>query len=95
MRYSAIILAALAGASARAEGTPKIQFDKTVYDFGVTALVESVTGTFTFQNAGDGVLQLQKPKPSCGCTVASVNPETLKPGEKGELVFTIDRKSVV
>ena len=90
MRHLAITLAtALAAASARAEGTPKIQFDKTVYDFGVTSLVESVTGTFTFQNVGDGVLQLQKLKPSCGCTVASVNPETLKPSEKGELVFTI------
>src|SRR2546427_309371 len=51
MRHLAITLAtALAAASARAEGTPKIQFDKTVYDFGVTSLVESVTGTFTFQN---------------------------------------------
>jgi hypothetical protein len=91
--------------SARAEGTnvpgtntppvaapapaPKLQFDKTVYDFGPTALVDSVTGTFTFQNTGEGDLKIQKPQPSCGCTVASVKPDLLKPGEKGELVFTV------
>src|ERR1041385_693 len=91
MRQLAMVLAlaVVVSAEARAEGKPLIQFDKTVYDFGVTALVESVTGTFTFQNTGDAVLQLQKPKPSCGCTVASVKPESLPPGEKGELVFTI------
>src|SRR5258708_3436159 len=60
---------------------PKIQFDKTVYDFGTTSLVDSVTGTFTFQNVGDGELKMGKPQPSCGCTVASVKPEVLKPGE--------------
>ena len=86
---TALALAVVVNVEARAEGKPQIEFDKTVYDFGVTALVESVTGTFTFQNVGDGVLKLQKPKPSCGCTVANVNPETLQPGEKGELVFTI------
>ncbi len=72
-----------------AGGTPKIQFDSTVYDFGKTSLVDSVTGTFTFHNAGDGELKIQKPVPSCGCTVASVKPDTLKPGEKGELIFTV------
>jgi hypothetical protein len=67
----------------------KIQFDKTVYDFGTTSLVDSVTGTFTFHNVGTGDLKLGKPQPSCGCTVASVKPDLLKPGEKGELVFTV------
>jgi hypothetical protein len=67
----------------------KIQFDKTVYDFGPTSLVDSVTGTFTYQNTGTGDLKIEKPQPSCGCTVASVKPDLLKPGEKGELVFTV------
>lgn len=69
---------------------PKIQFDKTVYDFGSTSFVDSVTGTFTFQNAGLGELKVGKPQPSCGCTVASVKPEVLKPGEKGELIFKVN-----
>lgn len=70
------------------EGIPQIKFDQTVYDFGTTSLVNSVVGTFTFQNVGTGVLKVQRPSTSCGCTVAGVTPDTLKPGEKGELVFT-------
>jgi len=70
-------------------GTPKIVFDKTVYDFGTTSMVSSVTGTFTFHNAGDAVLEMKKPTTSCGCTVAGVKPEKLNPGENGELVFTV------
>lgn len=73
----------------RADGTPKIKFDRLVYDFGVTSLVESVTGTFTYHNVGDGVLKLQPAKPSCGCTVARLQPDSLQPGEKGELVFVL------
>lgn len=69
---------------------PKIQFEKTVYDFGATSFVDSVTGTFTFSNVGEGELKVAKPQPSCGCTVASVKPEVLKPGEKGELVFKVN-----
>lgn len=71
-------------------GTPKIQFDKTVYDFGTTQQVASVTGTFTFSNTGSATLQIQKPSPTCGCTVAAVKPDKLEPGEKGELVFTVN-----
>jgi len=60
---------------------PKIQFDKTVYDFGTTSFVDSVTGTFTYQNVGTGVLKVVKPR--------QTEPDVLKPGEKGELVFTL------
>ena len=77
-----------------AEGTPKIQFDKTVYDFGKTSQVETVTGSFTFRNAGDAVLKLGKPTTSCGCTVADVKPDSLQPGEKGELTFSLNMPSV-
>ncbi|MGD0058719.1 MAG: DUF1573 domain-containing protein [Verrucomicrobiia bacterium] len=97
-----IVMAMATVGVARADGTntpavaatapaaaPKIQFDKTVYNFGATSLVESVTGTFNYQNVGTADLNIKKPQPSCGCTVASVKPDVLKPGEKGELVFTV------
>jgi hypothetical protein len=71
-------------------GTPKIKFDQTIYDFGKTSQVEKVSGTFTFQNVGDGVLKMDKPLTSCGCTVAGVKPEVLQPGEKGELSFSLN-----
>jgi len=77
-------VAALAGS------TPKIQFDQTVYDFGKTSQVASVSGAFKFKNTGDGLLKLEPPKPTCGCTVAELKPDTLLPGATGELPFTLN-----
>lgn len=74
--------------TALAAGTPKIQFEQTVYDFGKTSQVATVSGVFKFKNVGDGVLKVEPPKPSCGCTVAELKPDTLQPGETGELPFT-------
>ncbi len=68
---------------------PKIHFEKTVYDFGKVTQPEKVDGKFVFQNVGAGVLKLEKPTTSCGCTIAGVKPDTLQPGEKGELAFTL------
>ncbi len=86
----AAVTAGRAEEAAKPAGAPKLQFDNMVYDFGTTSQVQSVTGTFTFQNTGTGPLQLQKPSPTCGCTVALVKPEILQAGERGELVFTVN-----
>jgi hypothetical protein len=72
-----------------AERAPRIQFDRSTYDFGKTSDAESVTGKFIFTNIGTSTLKVGTPAVSCGCTVASVNPEKLEPGEKGELTFTL------
>ena len=85
---TALLTGAVCG-PAWATNTPKIHFEQTVYDFGKTSFVENVTGTFKFKNVGDDVLKLEAPKPSCGCTIASLKPDTLKPGETGELAFTL------
>jgi uncharacterized protein DUF1573 len=77
------------GGVALADGTPKLQFDRTVYDVGSTSRVDSVSGTFTFTNVGDAVLKIERPQPSCGCTIAELKPDTLKPGESGSLSFTL------
>jgi hypothetical protein len=76
--------------SALADGTPQLHFDQTVYDFGRTSEVTTVSGAFTFKNTGDGVLKMQPPKPSCGCTSAGVKPDTLAPGATGEIPFTLN-----
>jgi hypothetical protein len=76
--------------TAQAEGTPKIQFDQTLYDFGKTSQVATVSGVFKFKNAGDSVLKVEPPKPSCGCTVAGLKPDTLAPGATGELSFALN-----
>jgi hypothetical protein len=76
--------------AALAEGTPKIQFDQTLYDFGKTSQVTTVSGVFKFKNIGDAILKLEPPKPSCGCTVAALKPDTLAPGAVGELSFALN-----
>ncbi len=68
---------------------PRIKFDKNVYDFGTVTDVDRVAGTFIIENTGDGILKMGRPTTTCGCTVAGVKPDTLKPGEKAELAFTL------
>ncbi len=82
-------MGAMLGA-AQAEGVPRIQFDQTVYDFGKTSQVATISGVFKFKNVGDGVLKIEPPKPTCGCTIARVKSDTLQPGESGELPFTLN-----
>ncbi len=93
MKKTAALFAALwtgvLCATTLAEGAPKIQFDQTVYDFGKTTQVTTVSGVFKFKNTGDAILKVEPPKPSCGCTIAELKPDTLKPGETGELPFTL------
>jgi len=76
-------------AKTNTNGTPKIQFDKMVFDFGSTSLVQQLTGTFIVTNAGQALLTLGKPTTSCGCTVAALKIDKLAPGEKTELGFTM------
>lgn len=85
-----LVLGLNAAEEAPNAGKPKIKFAQTVYDFGKTSQVEQVTGTFIFENVGDAPLKLGKPTTTCGCTVAGVKPDTLQPGEKGELTFSLN-----
>jgi hypothetical protein len=66
---------------------PRLEFDRLVYDFGKTSLVETLTGTFTYRNRGSSELRIAPPRPTCGCTVAALRPDVLPPGGRGELVF--------
>jgi len=92
-KISALLTGAWLGAiclTARADGIPQLQFDQTTYDFGKTSQVTTVSGIFKIMNTGDGVLKIQPPKPSCGCTAAEVKPDTLAPGASGILPFTLN-----
>ena len=76
--------------TAQGQGTPRIQFDETTFDFGKTSQVTTVSGIFKFKNTGDAVLKVEKPKPSCGCTAAEVIPNALAPGATGLIPFTLN-----
>jgi hypothetical protein len=95
---SGLLLAALflnpapeasAADAAPTNGTPVIQFENTFFDFGKISALGKVSGSFKFKNAGDGVLKVDPPKPSCGCTDAKVAPDVLAPGQSGEITYNI------
>lgn len=82
-------LEAFAADGATTNGTPVIQFENTFFDFGKIAALGKVSGSFKFKNAGAGVLKVDPPKPSCGCTDAKVEPDVLAPGQSGEITYNI------
>jgi len=67
-----------------AEGSPKITFENTVYDFGEVSSNRKYTGQFTFTNTGNGVLKILDVSKCCGSVVA-LDKEELAPGENGTL----------
>jgi hypothetical protein len=72
-----------------AGGGPRIQFETNLFDFGKITAVETLSGTFKFKNVGDAVLKVDPPQASCECTDPKVIPDTIAPGESGEVRFTI------
>jgi hypothetical protein len=85
-----LLMAILWAGVACAEEPPTIHFDVTTLDLGPTVEGGSYTGRFTFANLGTSTLRVGTPETTCGCTVASVTPDTLKQGEMGEIQFTLD-----
>jgi hypothetical protein len=76
-------------AGANAKGGPRIQFETNLFDFGKITAVETLSGTFKFKNVGDAVLKVDPPQASCECTEPKVVPDTIGPGENGEVQFMI------
>jgi hypothetical protein len=91
MRYVAFILIASLAVAADA---PKLQFDKTIFHFGQATEGDERAGKFTFRNAGNAELKIGVPETSCGCTAVTVKPDTLRPGERGEINFTLDLTNI-
>ena len=93
MTVVGVLVPAGRGRAAEAGGTnaaaPVIQFETNFYDFGRITAPGELSGVFKFKNVGQGVLKLQPPAPSCGCTVSQVKPNTLAPGQGGEITYTI------
>lgn len=63
---------------------PKIQFDKTTYDFGqIHEEGGKVTARFNFTNVGNEDLVLKAVRPGCGCTAANYTKTAVAPGQTG------------
>ncbi len=68
----------------KAEGSPKITFENTVYDYGEVSSSRKYTGQFRFTNTGNGVLKILDVRKCCG-SVITLDKEELAPGESGTL----------
>lgn len=73
-------------------GSPIIEFDQTVYDFGTIEEGEVINGVFKVKNTGKTDLLITEVKPSCGCTTPDWTKDAIKPGETGEIKFEFNSK---
>ena len=70
------------------KGSPHLVFENMEHDFGEIKQQEKVKYVFNFRNEGDGLLVIDKVKPSCGCTGTLLSSKEIPPGEKGEIEVT-------
>ncbi len=86
-KLSLLLLAVVSGLLCFAQ--PKIEFEKTTYDFGkIKEEGGKVTGKFVFKNVGNEPLELTNVRPGCGCTAANYSKGAIAPGEKGYIEAT-------
>ncbi len=72
----------------------KIDFAKTVHDYGNLKNGGNGTCTFSFTNTGTAPLIISNAKGSCGCTVPEWPKEPIAPGAKGTITVKYDTKKV-
>lgn len=63
----------------------KLVFATKEKDFGTVWDTQDLTFEFAFENQGEGLLEITKIKPSCGCTTTSLSRTSFEPG-MGEMI---------
>ncbi len=86
----ALLALMLSTAKADQIGTPNIQFDSQVFDFGTVDEGARINHTFKVANKGNGTLKIVDAYASCGCTTPKFAKKLLEPGESTELFVTVD-----
>ncbi len=76
------------------QNAPKIEFEKTVYDYGTITQGSDGTCYFEFKNTGKEPLILSKPRSSCGCTVPTWPKKPILPGKTDKIKVTYNTKRV-
>lgn len=66
---------------------PQAVVAEPVFDFGRMILGDKDRHTFVITNEGEAVLKLGKPEMTCQCTVAKAAPDSIAPGESGEITL--------
>lgn len=71
---------------------PRLQLDKTLYEFGSIKEGKLVETEFVITNSGQTPLNIRKTKANCGCTVSRSEKDVLQPGESSKILVTFDTK---
>ncbi|MBU0596058.1 DUF1573 domain-containing protein [Candidatus Bipolaricaulota bacterium] len=85
------VLALCFAVAVAANAAPAIHVEEPIYDFGEVVEGYAVEHTFTIQNIGNEVLEINKVRASCGCTTTELETDRLAPGQSvtlGVLVNT-------
>jgi len=77
------------------KNAPKVEFEKTVYDFGMAKQNTKVAHNFKFKNTGKRDLKIRKIRATCGCTTVEPERTIIPPGESGSFkaVFNTGSRS--
>ena len=73
-------------------GVPDIEVEPPMRNLGVVNQGEKPKFEFTVRNVGQGVLNIQRVRGSCGCTKVRIAKKTLAPGESTKLTGEFDTK---
>ncbi len=76
--------------SARTLGTTRIEFEKTIYNFGTLSAGEIGICTFSFTNTGETGYRIESVETDCGCITTRFPKETIEPGAKGLIEVEFD-----
>ena len=77
------------------QSAPKIEFEKSEYNFGEVSTRKKYTGQFTFTNAGGEPLKIKNVKPCCGVVAKLADEKTqYMPGETGVINVTYTSASI-
>ena len=71
---------------------PRLQLDKTNFDFGKVKEGTTVETEFVITNTGKQELNIRSTKANCGCTVSTPEKDTLAPGESSKIKVTFDTR---
>jgi hypothetical protein len=69
---------------------PQIAVEPGEVELGNIAAADPVTSTLRIRNQGEGLLQINSLRTSCGCTIAEIDETTIRPGAEALMTIAFD-----
>src|SRR2546423_7373983 len=82
----ALTLSMLLSAIARAD----LKWDQTTIEVRTGPNDQMAVAHFKYQNPGTTPVRFKEVKPACGCTTVQTQQDEVPPGEKGEIIATLN-----